>query len=229
MSFGLTVSVADGAFGAYIARPATLPAPVVIVVQELFGVTDGIRQIADGLARAGYVAVAPDLFWRFSPGIMLSEHSKDDWQTALGYYQRLDLDLAVADLAAVADVARGLPEGTGRVGVMGFCLGGLLAFLAADHVDAAVDYYGSRTDEFVERAVGRKTPLLLHLAGNDEFMDSAARARIVAALKDVPEVEIHQYPGRSHAFARPHGDHFHAEDAALAERRTHAFLAKHLR
>ena len=136
-----------------------MPAPVVIVVQELFGVTDGIREIADGLARAGYVAVAPDLFWRFSPGIMLSEHSKEDWQTALGYYQRLDLDLAVADLAAVAELARGLPESTGKVGIMGFCLGGLLAFLAAEHADAAVDFYGSRTDEFVARAVEREDPL----------------------------------------------------------------------
>lgn len=229
MSFGLTVHVADGAFGAYVARPASLPAPVVIVVQEIFGVTEGIRQIADGLAEAGYVALAPDLFWRFSPGITLSEHSENDWQTAIGYYQRLDLDLAVADLAALAEVARGLAEGTGRVGIMGFCLGGLLAFLAADHVDAAVDYYGSRTDEFVGRAVARQTPLLLHLAGNDEFMNPAAQARIVSALKGEPGVEIHSYPGRSHAFARPHGDHFHAEDAALAERRTREFLAMHLR
>lgn len=229
MSFDLTVRVADGELGAYLARPATLPAPVVIVVQEIFGVTDGIRRIADGLAEAGYVAVAPDLFWRFAPGITLSEHSEHDWQTALGYYQRLDLDLAVADLDAVADIARRLPEGNGKVGVMGFCLGGLLAFLAADHVDAAVDYYGSRTDEFVEYAAGGKTPLLLHLAGNDEFMDSAARARIVDALNGMPGVEIHQYPGRSHAFARPLGDHFHEGDAALAERRTRTFLAQHLR
>lgn len=231
MSDSLTISTPDGAFHAYVARPAITPAPVVIVIQEIFGLTEGIRSIADGWAREGYLAVAPDLFWRFKPGILLSEHSDEDWKQALDYYLRLDLDKAADDIEATIDAVRNLPGAGERVGVTGYCLGGLLTFITAARgkVDAAAEYYGSRTDEFVDRAKDSKTPLLIHLAGEDKFMDKAAIARIVDGLDTNPNVEIHVYEGRDHAFARPNGAHFHADDAARANARTRAFFREKLR
>ncbi|KAF1007162.1 MAG: Carboxymethylenebutenolidase [Luteibacter sp.] len=231
MSESLTVTTSDGSFHAYVARPAVTPAPIVIVVQEIFGLTEGIRSIADGWAREGYLAVAPDLFWRFRPGIVLSEHSEDDWKQALDYYLRLDLDKAVDDIEATLAAARDLPEAGDRAGVTGYCLGGLLTFLTAarGNVDAAAEYYGSRTDEFVARAVHSKTPLLIHLAGEDKFMDRTAIDTVVNGLRDNPHAEVHVYEGRDHAFARPNGAHFHADDAARANARTRAFFRETLR
>jgi len=230
MSDSLTISTPDGAFHAYVARPAITPAPVVIVIQEIFGLTEGIRSIADGWAREGYLAVAPDLFWRFEPGILLSEHSEDDWKRALDYYVRLDLEKAVDDIEATLAVARELPGVSHRAGVTGYCLGGLLTFLTAarGNVDAAAGYYGSRTDEFVERAEKSDTPLLIHLAGKDKFMDRKALETITSGLRGHSRAEVHVYEGRDHAFARPNGAHFHAEDAALANERTRAFFRKNL-
>lgn len=230
MSQSLSVKTADGTFEAYVAMPAATPAPVVIVVQEIFGVTAGIRQIADEMARDGYIAVAPDLFWRFSPGIELSEHSEADWQTAAGYYTRIDLDKAELDVEATIAAARTLPEANGKVGVMGYCFGGLLTFLTAARgkVDAAVEYYGGRTEEFVQRGANITTPLLMHLAGEDEFMSKDAKATIQQVLAPNPNVEIHIYPGRNHAFARPQGDHYDEADATKANDRTREFLKRHL-
>jgi carboxymethylenebutenolidase len=224
------VKTPDGTFEAYIAMPAATPAPVVVVVQEIFGVTEGIRAIADGLARDGFIAVAPDLFWRFEPGILLSEHSEADWKTALGYYMKFDLDKAADDIEATIASARALPEATGKAGVIGFCLGGLLSFLTAARgkVDAAVEYYGGRTEEFVERGANMTTPLLMHLAGDDEYMTKEAQAKIKQVLDSRPNVEIHVYAGRNHAFARPQGDHYDAADAENANARTRAFLKQHL-
>jgi carboxymethylenebutenolidase len=227
----LTVTTPDGRFDAYVAMPAQTLAPVVIVIQEIFGVTEGIRSIADGLARDGFIAVAPDLFWRFEPGIQLSEHSEADWKQALEYYGKLDLEKTTDDIVATIDAARALPGANGKVGVMGYCLGGLLTFLTAGRgkTDAAVEYYGARTEEFLERGKGIATPLLMHLAGEDEFMSEDARTQIKAALGGKPNVEIHVYAGRNHAFARPKGDHYDAADAERANARTRAFLEDHLR
>lgn len=230
MSESLTVTTPDGSFHAYVARPAVTPAPIVIVVQEIFGLTEGIRSIADGWAKEGYLAVAPDLFWRFQPGILLSEHSEDDWKQALDYYLRLDLEKAADDIEATLAAARHLPGAGDRAGVTGYCLGGLLTFLTAARgkVDAAAEYYGSRTDEFVDRAVASKTPLLIHLAGEDKFMDRTALNTVVDGLRHNPNVEVHVYEGRDHAFARPNGAHFHADDAERANARTRAFFREKL-
>jgi carboxymethylenebutenolidase len=230
VTHSLTVTTPDGTFDAYIAMSALTPAPVVVVIQEIFGVTAGIRQIADEMAAQGYIAVAPDLFWRFAPGILLSEHSEADWKTAVDYYSRIDLDKAEADVEATIAAARALPGASGKVGVMGYCFGGLLTFLTATRgkVDAAVEYYGGRTEEFVERGRNIAAPLLMHLAGEDEFMSKEAKAKIQQVLAPNPHVEIHIYDGRNHAFARPQGDHYDEADANKANARTREFLRLHL-
>jgi carboxymethylenebutenolidase len=226
----IDIKTADGSFSAYVAKPATLPAPVVVVIQEIFGVTAGIRQVADELAQQGFIAICPDLFWRLEPGLQLSEHSESDWQKALGFYTRFDIDTGVDDIAATISVARRLPDATGKVGVMGFCLGGLMSFLTAarSDVDAAVEYYGGRTEEFVGEGGAITKPLLIHLAGEDEFIGKAAQAAIGQAFAANPNIEIHTYPGRNHAFARPAGDHYDAADATTANARTAAFFEREL-
>lgn len=230
MSSSLKVTTPDGTFDAYVAKPATTPAATVIVIQEIFGITAGIRQICDELARDGFIAVAPDLFWRLKPNIELSEHSESDWKQALEYYTAFDLDKATDDIEATIAAARAQPDTTGKVGIMGYCLGGLLTFLTAGRgkVDAAVEYYGGRTEEFVDRCADVKAPLLMHLAGEDQFMSKEAQAKIKDVLSPNTNVEIHVYAGRNHAFARPQGDHYDEADATKANGRTLEFLKQHL-
>ena len=230
MSQSLTITTPDGAFEAYVATPAKTPAPALVVIQEIFGVNPGMRQICDELAADGFLAVCPDLFWRFEPGLQLSDHSEADWKKALDFYTRYDLDAGVRDIAATITAARGLPESTGKVGVMGFCLGGLMTYLSAARtdLDAAVSYYGGSTETHLEEARKVHRPLMLHLAEEDEFITKDAQKSIRGALGGRPGVTIYSYPGRHHAFARPGGDHYDAADAATANGRTREFFTAHL-
>lgn len=230
MQKDLKIKTFDGTFSAYVSAPVKTPAPVVVVIQEVFGVNAGIRQIADELAKQGFLAICPDLFWRFEPGLQLSEHKEADWKKGLDFYNRYDFDAGIKDIAATIAAARTLPESTGKVGVMGFCLGGLMAFLAAARVDldAAVEYYGAGTEKYLSEGKEIKKPLLMHLAGEDEFMNKEAQATIIKELTENPHIKIHTYPGRNHAFARPNGNHYDAKDAEMANARTLAFFKKHL-
>jgi carboxymethylenebutenolidase len=231
MQQDLKIKTTDGTFNAYVAAPTTTPAPVIIVIQEIFGVNDGIRKIANELAKQGFIAVCPDLFWRFEPGLQLSDHKKSDWEKGFGFYKRYDFDLGVKDIEATITAARTLPGSNGKVGVMGFCLGGLMTFLTAARtdLDAAVEYYGGETQKYVSEGKKIKKPFLMHLAGEDEFMDKPAQALINKELSGNPHIKIHTYPGRNHAFARPNGDHYDSKDAEKANARTVAFFKEHLK
>jgi carboxymethylenebutenolidase len=227
----MTIQTPDGAFQALVVRPASdAPAPVVVVIQEIFGVNDGIRQIAGQIAAQGYIAVCPDMFWRFEPGLALSDHSQADTEKAVGFYARYDFDKGVGDLVATVDAARTLKGASGKVGVTGYCLGGLMTFrtMAASDADVGVAYYGGRTEDYVAEGARITRPLLMHLAGEDEYVGKDAQARIHAALDGNPHIEIHTYPGRNHAFARPGGDTYDDADAKTANARTAAFLKAHL-
>ncbi len=222
----LVIDTADGGFHAYVATPAATPAPAVVVIQEIFGVNAGMRQIADELARNGFLAVVPDIFWRLEPGLQLSDHDAADMDKALSLYGRYDVDHGVKDIAAAISTVRGLPECTGKVGVTGFCLGGLMTFLTASRADpdGAVAFYGGRTDEFVGEAGHVKAPLLIQLAGADGFIDAAAQAKIAEGVKGNGKIEVAVYPGRDHAFVRPGGDSYDEADAAAAMARATSFL-----
>jgi carboxymethylenebutenolidase len=227
----IDVTVADGRFDCYAAWPSTPgPHPVIIVLQEIFGVNEGIRSIADGYAAKGYIALAPDLFWRDAPGLFLSEANEGDWDRAFALYNAYDLDAGVRDIAAVVAAARTLPGANGKVGVTGYCLGGLMTYLSAARTDADAfaAYYGGATDQYLSEAGGIRRPVLYHLAGADEYIGLPAQAAIRSALEGKPESEVYLYPGRDHAFARPGGHHHHALDAALANARTDAFFERHL-
>jgi len=230
MVYQIDIGSSDGTFRAYISRPAKSPAPAVIVLQELFGVNADIRATCDELAAQGFLAVAPDLFWRQEPGVDLSVTSDDDWQHGLRLYQAYDRDAGVEDIKDTADVVANLTECNGKVAVLGYCLGALMAFLtAARHsVDAAVAYHGGDTEKYLDEADGLHAPLLMHLAEEDEFISKPAQAEIKAALAGKRNAAIYSYPGQNHAFSRHKGRHYNAAAATLAHERTYEFLRQQL-
>jgi carboxymethylenebutenolidase len=226
----ITIEGQDGAFGAHIARPMALPAPTVVVLQELFGVNADIRKTCDELAEQGFIAVAPDLFWRQEPGVDLSVTSEPDWQHGLRLYQAYDRDAGARDVKDTVDSVAKLPGCSGKVAVMGFCLGGLMTFLTAVRygVDAAVVYHGGDTEKYLGEIKAFDSPLLMHLAEEDEFISKPAQAEIKAALASRRNATVYSYPGQHHAFARHNGAHFNAAAATLANGRTSKFLHQQL-
>ena len=227
----ITIGGRDGAFDAYIAPPRVLPAPAVVVLHEVFGVNSDIRKTCDELTEQGFIAVAPDLFWRQEPGVDLRVTDEADWQHGLRLYQAYDRDAGAKDVKDAADVVAKLPECIGRVAVLGYCLGGLMTFLTAARygVDAAVVYHGGDTEKYLDEIDGLDAPLLMHLAEEDEFISKPAQAAIKAALASKPNATVYSYPGQHHAFARHNGTHYNAEAAALANGRTSEFLHQQLR
>jgi carboxymethylenebutenolidase len=231
MNDRITVEGHDGTFAAYIARPKTLPAPAVVVLQELFGVNADIRKTCDELAEQGFIAVAPDLFWRQEPGLNLSVTSEADWQHGLRLYQAYDRDAGAKDVKDTANAVAKLPGCTGKVAVLGYCLGGLMTFLTAVRhgVDAAVVYHGGDTEKYLGEVDGLNAPLLMHLAEEDEFISKPAQAEIKTALARKSKATVCSYPGQNHAFSRHNGTHYNAAAAALANERTSEFLRQQLR
>ena len=228
----ITVQGQDGKFAAYIARPETVPAPAVVVLQELFGVNADIRKHCDELAEQGYLALAPDLYWRQEPGVDLNVTSQADWDHGLRLYSAYDRDAGVGDIKDTIDAARSLPECSGKVALLGYCLGALMVFMTAvrnDGIDAAVWYHGADTDKYLGEIDGLHAPILMHVAEEDEFISKAAQAEIKAALAKKPNATLYSYPGQSHAFSRHNGAHYNAAAAHLANGRTSEFLNAKLR
>ena len=226
----VTVKTDDGSFSAYVARPAAPKAPAVVVIQEIFGVNAVMRGITDDLAAQGYLAICPDLFWRIEPGIDITDQSEAEWKRAFELFNAFDVDAGVKDIAATIAQIRKDPGCSGKVGAVGFCLGGLLAFLTATRTDAdaSVAYYGVGIEARTGEAEKLARPLLMHIAEEDGFVPKAAQEVILKALKDHPSVTIYTYPGRDHAFARPGGANYDAADAATANRRTADFFKANL-
>ncbi len=231
MSDRITIEGRDGAFGAYIARPKSLPARAVVALHEVFGVNADIRKTCDELAEQGFLAIAPDLFWRQEPGVDLSVTSEADWQHGLRLYGAYDRDKGARDVKDTTNFVAKLPDCSGGVAVLGYCLGGLMTFLTAVRygVDAAVVYHGGDTEKYLGEISGFDSPLLMHLAEDDEFISKPAQAEIKAALAMKPSVTVYSYPGQHHAFARHNGAHYNPAAAALANGRTSEFLQQQLR
>jgi len=227
----ISIKTPDGVFQAYVARPAAAKAPAVVVIQEIFGVNQVMRDITDGLAAQGYLAICPDLFWRIEPGIDITDQSEAEWKRAFELFNAFDVEAGVKDIQATITVIRADPQSNDKVGAVGFCLGGLLAFLTATETDAdaSVAYYGVGIENRLDEATKLTRPLMLHVAEEDGFVPKPAQAMIAAALKNHPQVELFSYPGRDHAFARVGGEHYDAADAAKAGERTLAFFERTLR
>jgi carboxymethylenebutenolidase len=227
----LVTATDGGTFTAHIRYPATdLPAPAVVVIQEIFGINAVVRQVAEHLAQAGYVAICPDLFWRQEPGVQLTDQSEAEWARAFALFKGFNVDLGIADLKATLDYIRNDPLTTGKAGTVGYCLGGKLAWLMAARSDSDcnVAYYGVGIEDLLGEAAGITKPLLMHVAEKDQFVPLEAQDRIIHALNDRKNIELNVYPGVDHAFARPGGKHYDKEAAHLANARTADFLARHL-
>jgi carboxymethylenebutenolidase len=226
----IAITVADGAFQAYLARPGAAVAPSVVVLHEVFGVNADLRETCDALASQGFLAVCPDLFWRQSPGTNLSVTSDADWNRGLALYGAYDRNQGVLDIVETLKVASHLHGATGKAGVMGYCLGGLMTFLTAarSQVDAAVEFHGADTEKYLNEAPAITAPMIVHLAEEDEFISKAAQAEIKSALAAKPNIEVFSYPGCHHAFSRHGGTHYDAAAAAQANARTFSFLRKNL-
>lgn len=220
----------DGRFGAYVAKPAGTPTAAIVVIQEVFGVNAGIRRKCDRLAEQGYLAIAPDLFWRLGPGIELDPDVPAEMQRGLELFGQFDQDAGIRDIEATIRKARALLGGKGKVGCVGYCLGGRLAFMTAcrTDIDAAVGYYGVGIDGLLGEKHAIAHPVMLHVAGEDGFVDKAAQQRMHEGLDDHPRVTIHDYPGEDHGFATEMGNRRSPRAADLADERTAAFFKANL-
>ena len=220
----------EGSFPAYLAEPAGSPRAAIIVIQEIFGVNAGIRRKCDGWAEKGYLALAPDLFWRLQPGVELDPDVPDQFQEALGLMGRFNQDQGIRDIEATIREARKRLGSGGKVGCVGFCLGGRLAFMTSSRtdVDASVGYYPVGIDGLLHEKHAIARPLMLHIAGADHFVGPEIQQVMHDGLGTQPRVTLYDYPGEDHGFAAEMGKRRSEEAAQLADRRTEAFFAEHL-
>ena len=219
----------SGRFTAYRADPAGEPRAAIVVIQEIFGLNEGIRRKCDTLAEAGYLAIAPDLFWRLQPNVELDPDVPDQLQQAFGLMGRFAQDAGIRDIEATIRAAREAVGG-GKVGAVGYCLGGRLAYMTAARadVDASVGYYAVGIPDLLGEAHAIAKPLMLHIAGADHFVGPDQQAKMHEGLDAHPKVTLHDYPGVDHGFATEIGARRSPEAAELADRRTAEFFAANL-
>jgi carboxymethylenebutenolidase len=227
----VSVKLKDGqVMQCYVSKPERPSAPAIVVVQEIFGITDWLKSFADGLAAKGYVAIVPDLFCRLEPNIKLDDNNEKELQKAFKLYGEFNQNQGVEDLKEVVEFARKADGASGKVGITGFCLGGLMTYFMAcrSNVDCAVAYYGGGIDQHLEESVLIKKPFIIHLAENDQFINKTAQEKIIAALDDDEKLNVHIYAGVDHAFCRVGGHGYFAPAAKLANERTDEFFASNL-
>src|SRR5579859_2780560 len=224
----IEIKAADGGkFRGYLAVPASGQGPGIVLCQEIFGINAYIREVADYYAEEGYVVLAPDLFWRLEKDVDLG-YTEEEWKKAFDFLQRFDIDKGMEDITAAVRTLRTRPEVTGKVGALGFCLGGRLAYLAAARsgVDCAVGYYGVTIEKYLNEAARIKVPMVLHFASEDKYAPPEAVEKIKAAFKGRNEVEIYVYQGVDHAFARTGGMHYDRPASMMAHSRSIALFRK---
>jgi carboxymethylenebutenolidase len=219
----------EGDIPAYLATPDGPIRAAIIVVPEIFGVNAGIRHKCDAWAAQGYMALAPDIFWRFAPGVELDPDVPEQMQEALGYFGQFDADSGVKDIEAAIRFLRGY-EGIDKVGLVGFCLGGRMAYMAAARtdIDASVGYYGVMIDQMLNESHAIANPLMLHIPTADHFVGPDAQKAIHDGLDPHPKVTLHDYEGLDHGFAAEMGERRNEDGAQLADRRTRDFFSLHL-
>lgn len=220
----------DASFPAYVVRPAGTPKAAIIVIQEIFGVNPGIRQKADYWASLGYLAVAPEVFWRQQEGLELDADVPEQFQQALGYMQHHDFDAGIRDVEATIRWIR-REAGVAMVGLTGYCMGGKVAYQAATRtdIDASVGYYGVGIAGMLNESHAIARPLLLHVPMADGFVPPDQQKAMHEGLDPNPHVTLFDYEGLDHGFAAETGQRRNAEGARLADSRTEAFFAEHLK
>ncbi len=221
----IDIAVADGTFKAFLATPESGSGPGLVVLQEIFGVNANIRAIAERFAEEGYVAIAPDMFWRAEPGFDVG-YSEADFGAAFAHYKGFDIDRGVADIGATIAALRALPECTGKVGVIGYCLGGLLTYLTAARydVDAASAYYGGGTDQYLAEAGNVTCPIIFNFGGADGHITPDAVEAVTKAFAGRDNATVYVYPGADHAFANADRPSYNKPSSMMAYSRSLALF-----
>jgi carboxymethylenebutenolidase len=232
----IQIPTADGGrLPVYLALPDQAGCPGLVLIQYICGVNRVMRDLANGFAAAGYAVAVPDLYWRQAEGVALlddpSRPNPAEQQRALDLNAAFDDVHAVADLRDALAFLRSHPACDGRVGALGYCLGGRLSVLMAmrTDVDCAVSYYGVNIDRYLDESEAITCPLMLHMAGEDHLVQAAARQRIVQRLGALPGCEVFVHPRVNHAFALPRGPNYSAPAAEHANAESLRFLRRHLK
>lgn len=221
---------ADGGhFQGYLALPKTGKGPAVIIVQEIFGVNAHIRSVADQYAADGYVALAPDVFWRTQPRVELG-YEGPDRERAMELLNKTDVNAAVADIGASAKALRARPEVTGKLAAVGYCFGGRLVYLAAAQgaLDVGVAYYGGGIQTQLDQADKIKVPMQFHYGELDAHIPAPAVQSVRDRFAGRPDAEVYSYPGADHGFNCSHRASYNQHASALAHGRTLTFLGEHM-
>lgn len=222
----IDIPTADGSFGGYLALPKGGKGPGVVIIQEIFGVNSHIRSVADQYAADGYVALAPDIFWRVQPRVELT-YGGADYQKALELHGKLDVDQAAADVKATADALRARPEVTGKIAGIGYCLGGRLTYMAAalGAFDIGVAYYGGGIQNQLDLADKVTVPMLFHYGEKDSHipLDGVNDVKQKFAGKDA---HVFIYPDADHGFNCSDRGSYNQPASALAHGRTLTFLGE---
>nr|4U2D_A Chain A, Carboxymethylenebutenolidase [Pseudomonas knackmussii] len=225
---GISIQSYDGhTFGALVGSPAKAPAPVIVIAHEILGVNAFMRETVSWLVDQGYAAVCPDLYARQAPGTALDPQDEAQREQAYKLWQAFDMEAGVGDLEAAIRYARHLPYSNGKVGLVGYSLGGALAFLVAAKgcVDRAVGYCGVGLEKQLDKVPEVKHPALFHMGGQDHFVPAPSRQLITEGFGANPLLQVHWYEGAGHSFARTGSSDYVASAAALANERTLDFLA----
>lgn len=230
MGLEINIESNDGQFMAYMAKPQIEHGPVIVCIQEIFGVNTWMRNIADDLAKEGYVALVPDLFWRIQPGVQINGETEEDFAKAFDLYGKFDAEKGLADIQTAITTGRNLSSNSSqKVGTMGFCLGGFLAYMASlsTDADANIGYYGVGIENKLAQKDGIRGALMLHIATADQFVPAEVQSQIHKSLDNHPKVTIFDY-NADHAFARKGGESYVKTAADQANMRSLDFLNKHL-
>ena len=227
----ITIPLRDGVMGGYLAIPDGPPVGAIVAIMEIWGVNDTMRKHAHEFAEAGFVCFVPDLFWRQEPGVELSDGNPADVKKAFDLYYDFDYDLGVRDMEDTVKHLATLPECNGRVGAVGYCLGGKLCYLLCcrTDIDCAVAYYGTYIEHNIREVGNLHRPFMLHMAMKDRWVQAEVNDLLERRLSPNPLVEIHQYPGADHAFARHGGRTYSKPEADRALGLSVEFFNRHLK
>ena len=226
----IEVPVRDGVMGAHLAIPESTPAGAIIAIMEIWGVNETMREHAREFAEAGFVCLVPDLFWRQERGVELSDHDPQHVKKAFDLYYDFDYDLGVQDMVDTGKYLEALPECNGKVGAVGYCLGGKLCYLMCcrTDIDCAVAYYGTYIEHNIREAPNLHRPFMLHMAMKDRWVQAEVNELLERRLAPNPLVTIHKYPGADHAFARHGGRTYSKPEADRALALSIGFFNEHL-
>ena len=225
----IEIDSADGKFGAYLAIPHTRKGPGIVLIQEIFGVNEHIRSVAEQYAADGYLVIAPDLFWRNGQRIEL-DYDEAGWKRAVELMNATDVGQAQKDIELAIDALKAQPGLEGGIASIGYCFGGLLSYHTAANglVDVAVAYYGGGIQNQLERADEIDVPLLMHFGEEDSHIPLDAVEKIAERFENNDNVEIVVYPEAEHGFNCSHRDSYNQRAAAEAHGNTLIFLGQEL-